>query len=378
MKIGIYIDVLKAREKTGIGRYIEGLIKSLVELDNDSQYILYYQVPLFSKLSIDIGIQSSKIILRPIKFSSQWFDRRPRLWWDYYLPFIAQLDRIDIFHGPNHFIPSRGTFKKVVTIHDIAYFFMNVHGSGMDRILKNWTLKSMEAADIVIGVTDSTINDCIKEGLDSNKAIKIYQGFESSFEHLRLNDDEVALEIENLKLPEKCILFLGSIQPRKNLCFLVNSFATICESIPHTLVLAGGPGSSQNEVENLVAKHNLSTRVVFTGYISDKQRAALYQHSELFVYPSKYEGFGLVLLEAMSFGLPVITCHNSSLPEVVNDAGILVESDNIQALAESIYKVLSDDIFRQNLTDRGLKRCTKFTWNQCAKLTYGVYKNLVS
>jgi glycosyltransferase involved in cell wall biosynthesis len=378
MKIGLYIDVLKAQEKTGIGRYVEGLIKSLVKLENDSQYILYYQEPLFDSLSIDIDIQSPKIKLRPIKFPSQWFDKRPRLWWDYYLPFIAQLDRIDIFHGPNHFIPSRGNFKKVVTIHDIAYFFMNVHGSGMDRILKNWTLKSMKAADIVIGVSDSTINDCIKEGLDSNKAVKIYQGFESSFEHLRLSDDEVALEIENLKLPAKCILFLGTIQPRKNLSCLINSFASIFESIPHTLVLAGGPGSSQSEVENLVTKHNLNTRVVFTGYISDSQRAALYQHSELFVYPSKYEGFGLVLLESMSFGLPVIACRNSALPEVVNDAGILVESDNIQALAESMYNVLTDDTFRQSLIARGLKRCTIFTWKQCAKLTSDVYKNLVS
>jgi len=377
VKIGIYIEVLKAEEKTGIGRYIEGLIKSLSKIDNQNEYFLYYQVPLLGKTK-DIELETShNFKLRPVRFPSKWFDERPRLWWDHYLPFVCDRDKLDVFHGPNHFIPTKGKFKKVVTIHDIAYFFMNVHGTGMDRILEQWTRKSFAAADKIITVSNSTANDCIREGADNNKVETIYQGFESSFEHLKLNEDEKQYQVLDMKLPEKCILFLGSLQPRKNIAQLVEAFSLVKDKTPHTLVLAGGHGSSYNELCDQVLNLDIQERVIFTGYIDDKQRAALYQHAELFVYPSKYEGFGLVILEAMSFGLPVITTNISSLPEAIGEAGVLVELGNSKVLSEEMVEIINNDVYRNNLIAKGLMHCKGFCWTLSARQMLDSYSSLM-
>lgn len=376
-RVGIYIEVLKAAEKTGIGRYVEGLVKSLAMQDHDStQYFLYFQVPIIGAYDDILIVQAPNVHKRPVRFPISWMNERPRLWWDYYLPYVLEKDNIDVFHGPNHFIPSRGNFKKIVTIHDIAYFFMNVHGPGMDAVLKAWTLKSFEAADKVISVSNSTAKDCIENGLNPSKSVIIYQGYESSFDFLKLTDREVTESIDKLGLPKSCILFLGSMQPRKNIRLLLNAFALISKKIDSTLVLAGGPGSSQPELEEFISEQNLKDKVIFTGYVTDVQRAALYQHSEIFVYPSKYEGFGLVLLEAMSFGIPVITCNNSSLPEVVGDAGVLVEDGNADMLSRALLQLINDKKMRSELVEKGLTQCQKFTWRDCANLTYTLYQSL--
>lgn len=376
-RIGIYIEVLKSTEKTGIGRYVEGLVKSLsLQNKSSTKYLLYYQTPLIGQQKPFFEFQASNIQMRPVRFPDKWMNERPRLWWDYYLPFVLERDKIDIFHGPNHFIPSRGNFKKVVTIHDIAYFFMNVHGEGMDAVLKAWTLKSFKAADKVISVSNSTAKDCIENGLDPAKSITIYQGYESSFDFLKLSDSQVKETINELQLPESCILFLGSMQPRKNVGLLVNAFSLIAEKINSTLVLAGGAGSSQAELEGLIKEKNLEERVIFTGYVSDVQRAALYQHCEMFVYPSKYEGFGLVLLEAMSFGIPVVTCKNSSLPEVVGDAGIIVEDTNAEMLSQALLQLLNNSELRNQLIEKGFMQCKNFAWHESAALTRALYNEL--
>nr|WP_297348006.1 glycosyltransferase family 1 protein [uncultured Glaciecola sp.] len=378
MKIGIYIEVLKSSEKTGIGGYVEGLINSLSKEAKHHELILYYQCPFFGKKPQICLNLTDNVKLRPIFFPTKLLQSRPRLWWDYYLPWIAENDKIDIFHGPNHFIPSRGKFKKIVTIHDIAYFYMNVHGSGMDRVLKIWTLKSFHFADKVICVSNSTARDCAKEGLNFNKISVVYQGFESNFEQLKLNNKEVKNVIRSLNLPKKCVLFLGSIQPRKNISMLILAFSEIADKIPHNLVLAGGPGSSQKDMTDLVAALSLGERISFTGYINDEQRVALYQHSELFVYPSRYEGFGLVLLEAMSFGLPVLTCNNSSLPEVVKDESMLVETDDVGALATKMLAILiGNQSLRKNMIQYGYQRCKIFNWQKSALDTLHVYESLL-
>lgn len=376
MKIGIYIEVLKASEKTGIGRYVEGLIKALSNIDAINEYFLYYQAPLFGEQpAFDIPI-GKNFTLRPVKFPSKWFDERPRLWWDHYLPLIINIDKLDVFHGPNHFIPAKGACKKIVTIHDIAYFYMNVHGKGMDRILENWTRKSLQAADKIITVSDATGHDCINEGTEPSKVQTVYQGFESSYEHLKLSEKIKKQVINSMQLPEKCILFLGSLQPRKNLTQLIEAFALIANKVPHQLILAGGKGSSYQQLLSLAEQHRLQERVVFTGYIDDQQRAALYQHAELFVYPSKYEGFGLVILEAMSFGVPVITSDNSSLPEAAGDAGILVPADDISMLANKMLDVLTNVALQTELIQKGLQHCERFSWQQTAQAMLAVYQDV--
>lgn len=373
MRIGIYIEPVKVSDKTGISRYIIGLVESLVSLDKDNIYYLYYQTNLLNKEVVDWLNDCPNVRHKPLRFPQKWLGDRPRLWWQFYLPFVLYLNKIDVFHGPNHYVPLKGKVPSVVTIHDLAYYYMNVHGEGMDRILKQWTNQAMAMATKVVSVSKSTANDCQKEGVPNSKLAVIYQGYEgadmASVEKLDYNATCLADDSTPF------ILFIGTIQPRKNIPCLIESYAQICHQIPHNLVIAGAPGDDSQLVDELINQHDLATRVIKLGYISDKQRSALYQHAEVFVYPSKYEGFGLVILEAMSYGLPVITSDNSSLPEAAGEAAILVDADSISQLAEAMKEVCSDASLRESLISRGRHQATRFTWKDCATAMLKVYED---
>jgi len=373
LRIGIYIEPVKVSDKTGISRYIIGLVETLIQLDKHNTYYLYYQTNVFNKHTIDWLDTAPNVVHSPLRFPHNWLGERPRLWWQYYLPFFLQLDRIDVFHGPNHYVPLGGNVPSIVTIHDLAYYYMNVHGEGMDRVLKQWTNQAMAKATKVVAVSQSTAADCEKEGVPSDKLSVIYQGYESA-------DDATVktLDYSLTQLPDSStpfILFVGTVQPRKNIPCLVDSFAKISHQIPHNLVIAGAPGEDSQIVDDLIAQHGLTDRVIKLGYISDEQRSALYQHAEVFVYPSKYEGFGLVILEAMSYGVPVITSNNSSLPEAAGDAAILVEANSVTQLAEAIKQVCLDSKLREKLIIRGLNQATRFTWKDCATSMLALYKD---
>jgi glycosyltransferase involved in cell wall biosynthesis len=251
---------------------------------------------------------------------------------------------------------------------------MKVHGEGMDNILKQWTNQAMAKASKVVTVSRSTAIDCEKEGVPSKKLSVIYQGYEGASDQSIEKLDYSATGLKDKLLP--FILFIGTIQPRKNIPNLIESFAQAAKKIPHNLVIAGAPGDDSELVDKLILRHGLVSRVIKLGYISDKQRSALYQHADLFVYPSKYEGFGLVILEAMSYGVPVITSNNSSLPEAAGEAAILVDSNSISQLATAIVDVCSDSSLRQSLTIRGKYQATQFNWADCAEAMLNVYQEV--
>jgi glycosyltransferase involved in cell wall biosynthesis len=374
LRIGIYIEPVKVSDKTGISRYIIGLVESLVNLDKENTYYLYYQTSLVKRVTLNWLNDQPNVRHRPLRFPHKWLGDRPRLWWQFYLPFFLYIDKINVFHGPNHYVPLRGNVPSVVTIHDLAYYYMKVHGKGMDNILKQWTNQAMAKASKVVTVSRSTAIDCEKEGVLSKKLSVIYQGYEGASNTSIEKLDRSATGLKDKLLP--FILFIGTIQPRKNIPNLIESFAQAAKKISHNLVIAGAPGDDSELVDKLILHHGLEGRVIMLGYISDKQRSALYQHADLFVYPSKYEGFGLVILEAMSYGVPVITSNNSSLPEAAGEAAILVDSNSISQLATAIVDVCSDPPLRESLTIRGKYQATQFNWTDCAKAMLNVYQEV--
>lgn len=375
MRIGLYIEVAKSKNKSGIGRHITGLVNALADIDNENEYLLYYQAPVLGSIPAPSQINSTNFKLRPVRFPNQWISDHPSFWWKYYLPLILTLDGIDVFHGLNHFLPLAGKFKKVVTIHDLAYFYMEVHGKGMDNVLKQWTLMSFRVADAVIAVSEATRADCIKEGVSEDSAHTIYQGYEKASDY-SISQEKRNEVVKKFNLPEKFLLFLGTLQPRKNLSYLIDAFSQTVKIIPHTLVLAGAKDKNYEKLMSQVTKLGIEDRVLFTGYISDVERVALYQCAEVFIYPSSYEGFGLVMLEAMSYEVPVITTNVSVMPEVVGDAAVLVELDNVQQFANMIIQLIQDKSFQSILIKKGLLRCEMYQWKKMAEQTLAVYKSV--
>ncbi|MDB4476050.1 glycosyltransferase family 4 protein [bacterium] len=375
MRIGIYIDVLKQAEQSGIARHVAGLLRALGRVDKENDYILYYGTtssgdPDLSE-KYDFGPNFS---FRRLPLAKLTQHQRPRIWWGLIVPVIATFDRIDVFHGPNFFIPTRGHFKRVVTIHDLAFFHMDVHGPGMDRIMREWTLKSLDSAHKVIAVSESTSRDCVAVGTPPDKLVTIYQGFEDGMPNLGATAELDLSVATGVPTGTPLILYVGTLQPRKNIPVLVKAFAAIKDQTPHQLVLAGAKGDSFEDITTLINQLGANDRITITGYVDDATRATLYQAADIFVYPSLYEGFGLVLLEAMNAGLPTIAAENSSLTEAGGDATKYFDTHSIESLSEVMLEVLGSEEVRRTMIERGHAHTQRFSWDEAARQHIELYK----
>ena len=172
------------------------------------------------------------------------------------------------------------------------------------------------------------------------------------------------------------ILFLGTLEPRKNVDGLIRAYERLVRQLDITekLVIVGKRGRFYEEIFDLVRQLKLGNRVIFTGYVSDTVKVDLYNGAVCFAYPSHYEGFGLPVLEALACGVPVITSNVSSLPEIIGDAGLLVDPTDDMQLADAIGRVLCDPVLRADLSAKGQQRASHFSWARCAQETLCVWE----
>jgi glycosyltransferase involved in cell wall biosynthesis len=376
MRIGIYVEVAKDKQPTGIGLHVRNLVQSLADLDDENEYLLYYQQNLLGRSGgFPHRPDRANFRLRPVRFPGGWLSDRPRLWWDWYLPRVLRRDRIDVFHGPNHFLPAFDPRRNVVTIHDVAYFRMDVHGAGVNAVMREWTEKSLRRASAVIALSENTRRDVEELGVPPERIRVIYGGG-----HV-VPEDQIAYhrqaELRQLfNLDRPYVLFVGTLQPRKNVPFLLRAFARLKQErgLPHRLVLAGHRDTAAAEINALIKELGLAQDVTITGYVEPWQLPLLYKMADLFVLPTRYEGFTLVTLEAMAYGVPVIATDTSSLREGVGDAALLVEVDDVESLARAMKDALTDDNLRRDLITRGQARAPLFTWERCARETLELYE----
>lgn len=236
--------------------------------------------------------------------------------------------------------------------------------------------RTLKTADRIIAVSNSTKRDLINYFNIPEEKIKVI--LEAADEKFKLLNKEEINEVKqkyNLNFP--FILYVGTLEARKNIPTLIKAFYKIKKkNIEHKLVIAGKKGWKYKEIFETIDKLDLQNDVVFTGYVSDEDLPALYNAADLFVYPSIYEGFGLPPLEAMACGTPVITSNTSSLPEVVGDAGIMVDPCDVDGLTQTMCDVLTNDGLREDMIKKGLERAKMFTWEKCARETLKVYEEV--
>jgi glycosyltransferase involved in cell wall biosynthesis len=182
-----------------------------------------------------------------------------------------------------------------------------------------------------------------------------------------------------LGVPGAYILTVGTLQPRKNLTAALAAFERlVAQGTEHTLVIAGGRGWRDNALIERIESSPARERVHLVGRVGNDELVGLYRGAACFVFPSRFEGFGLPPLEAMACGTPVITSNRTSLPEVVGDAGILVDPDDHEGWAQALARVLSDDAVRADLAARGRERAARFSWARCADETLVAYRRALS
>jgi len=280
---------------------------------------------------------------------------------------------VDLFHATEHLLPRFSSVRTVFTLHDLIFLFHPETHKPLNRwFLTLMMPRFLRAADAVIAVSECTKRDAIRfYSIPEEKITVIYEGVSPRFRPA--NPEAVRAVREKYGLPERFILYVGTIEPRKNLTTLLEAFHHLLATRDLRLVFVGKKGWLYEGFFRRLRELGLEDRVIFTGYVPDEDLPAIYSAADLFVFPSLYEGFGLPVLEAMACGTPVVCSNTSSLPEVAGDAAILVDPTDVRALAGAMERVLTDEHLRAEIYAKGLGRARQFTWAKAAQETLKVY-----
>ncbi|MGR3175960.1 MAG: glycosyltransferase [Candidatus Scalindua sp.] len=358
---------------TGVGRYTSNLCKSILRTDSNKDY--YFYIPGRRGNTIRADIERTHLEKPAVTKQNSTLRI---LWEQIVLPVYSRKDRLDLFHYTDHALSLlQRAHPTIITVHDIAYVrFPNLLNKSR-QIYKNYILhKSINRADIIIADSYSTKRDIIELlNVDEKKIKVVHLGVESRFRPIS-NVEEYRLRNN---LPSKIILNVGTLEPRKNVVALIRAFKKLKGRglKDYKLVIAGEKGWLYKKIFDEVKSNDLQKEVLFLGIVEDEDLPMLYNCADIFVYPSLYEGFGLPPLEAMACGVPVITSNTSSLPEVVGDAGIMVDPNDVNSLCEGICKVLEDRELRQRMRNMGLEKSKLFSWDKAARAILEIYDEML-
>lgn len=355
MKIAIDIQTTLG-QKVGMGIYVANLIEQLPKIDSQNEYLFF-------------APETNRDLSVPKRF----------LWDQFGFPKKATGAAADILHQPCFSAPMFYKGKIVVTAHDIiTMLFPSKMATAAQFYFSRFMPWSYRFADLIIVDSNHTKNDIIKYlKIPAQKIRVVHLAANENFKPLKKEVLENLAKKYHLKHPY--ILHVGTLEPRKNLVFLIRAFylAKKKYQIKHKLVITGKKGWHYQKLFSETKRLGLNEEVIFTDYIPDKEMPAIYNLADLFVFPSFYEGFGLPVLEAMSCGIPVISSNTSSLPEVVGEAGILLPPENESLWAEKMAKTLGNGELRKTMGHKGIEQAKKFSWQKCAQETADLYRELM-
>lgn len=293
-------------------------------------------------------------------------------------------DLIHIFSQEESYLLNRAKFNSpiVITCLDtIPLIFKDNNKLPLHSFFIKYSIMAMKNADKILTISNNTKKDLVRyTNIPPDNIETIYLGVDEHFK--KLNSDQVHKIRKKYQLPSHFILYLGSEQPRKNFHRLIKAFYKLKKTGYFKgikLLKVGRPqieNSKRKKIFDLINKLKLQKDVILIDYIPEGDLSGIYNAADLFVYPSLYEGFGLPPLESMACGTPVITSNTSSLPEVVGDAGLMVDPCEVDDLTKAMHEVLSNDSLRNELSYKGLKRAKIFNWNDTAKKTLKIYEEI--
>ena len=300
------------------------------------------------------------------------------LWTQTLLPALARKDNLDIFWGVTHrlplFLPAKVT--KIVTIHDLVWHKQGQTMRPLSKLMEQVLMPmSLKLADEIITDSESTRTDLKKKFPSLNKDLHVvYPGVTN----MKINTETNLLE--KFKILGHFFLFVGTLEPRKNLIRLLNAYASVIKNIPNApkFVIAGEEGWGNLNISEHVQQLGVETHVILTGPVNDQELASLYNGAMFLAMPSLYEGFGLPLIEAMSFGLPILTSNVSSMPEVSREAAILVNPYDQNSIASGLEILINEENRRASLSLQALSISARFTWQQSAKQIWDIMQKAVT
>jgi glycosyltransferase involved in cell wall biosynthesis len=368
----IGIDASRAilAQRTGTEHYSASLLAALSELPEAQQ----------SRITLYVNTNNPQSAIRNLQFDlpPAWRIRAvpfPRLWTHLRLSAEMLTRAPGMLFVPSHVVPLWHPRRTAVTIHDLGYLAYPQAHTRLSRLylhLSTWF--SARSARRVIAISEATKRDLVKHyRINPRKIAVVHHGRDPIFQPMQ---DEASVEATAAKygVNRPYCLHVGTLQPRKNLGLLVEAWAILRDSMeqPPHLLLAGKRGWLYDSLFESVNKHKLGNLIKFADYVERDDLPALYSGALALTFPSLYEGFGLPALEAMSCGTPVLASNATSLPEVVGDAGMLLDPNDPRAWAESVALLLSNHELRDELSRKGLAQAAHFTWERCAQETFEV------
>lgn len=358
---------------TGIDIYLKELVRHLAQVDQDNDYKIFVN---FEDRGVFDGclphhfrIVRSSFRSRPVRLAFQ----------QVLLPIAAANWHADVVHPPSFIMPMvRGKQRHVLTVHDMTSFTLPhchiaLRRSALYRRLVLWSIRHAHLILVPSRATRDEILRAVPEVPAERVEIAAF-GIGAEFRACPL--DQVRAVAARLKLPRAYILYVGTIEPRKNLERLVESYAQLAagEPIAEHLVLAGRLGWGYESLLARIRASPVRERIHLTGHVDASDLPGLYSGARLFVYPSLQEGFGFPPLEAMACGVPVISSLCSSLAENLEGAAELVAPDDVNALAGSMRLLLKDKTLHATRREQGIERAAKFRWRETARRTLAGYR----
>jgi glycosyltransferase involved in cell wall biosynthesis len=357
---------------TGVGHYTLELARALARNFSGDQFELVSPKP-FNQSVIESteGDAIPNLRLTQAKPSSI-----RGHWWSVGLPLYARRARIDLFHGTNFEIPLWSRRRSVLTIHDLStLLYPETHRTSAVRRARLRLPVAATMAAAIITPTEAVKREvCERLKIKPEKVKAIHEAPRRTF--TPLPGDEAAAIRQRLGVEDEFLLFVGTLEPRKNLSTLLRAFAQLLNdtSLRPQLVIAGGEGWMIRETLSLMDSGGIKDRVRLTGYLNDEDLRALYSSCRAFIYPSLYEGFGLPPLEAMACGAPVVASRIAALQETLGEVAVLIEALDVQALSRSMTEIVKDEKRRVAISEAGIKRAARFSWDTAARRTHEVYE----
>ncbi len=372
MLIGIDGNEANVKKRVGISEYAYELL----------QQFRKYQI---SNIKYQIYLKNEPLSHMP-KESENWRYRtvKPRkLWTQIALPFdlFVHFPRPDVFFSPTHYAPRFSPVPTVISIMDLSYIYYPYLFKQSDLYqLKNWTAYSARKASKIFTISQASKNDIIKiYNVPEHKVVVTYPGikFKTQMSKLKTTAQNSKV-LKKYGIEGEYILFVGTLQPRKNITRLIEAFAKIQNKNKDLrLAIVGKKGWLYKEILEAPKQYGVEDRVKFLEFVPDEDLAVLYQNAICLVLPSLYEGFGLPIVEAMSYGCPVITSNVSSLPEAGGEAALYVNPTDSNDIASKIALLIKDEKLRKELREKGYKQAKKFSWEKTARESLRVLESVV-
>ncbi|MHA1568037.1 MAG: glycosyltransferase family 4 protein [Alphaproteobacteria bacterium] len=352
-------------EASGVGVYTRTLIRGLAGRDDGDQYHLVSNRRVH--LPADLP-ENFRILQEPHHIGNFW------LQWQ--CPGLLRREGVEVFHGTNFLAPLRSPCPTVLTVHDLSsLLFPRLH-TRRNNLVQRLLPRAVKRARLVIAISENTKRDLIEHLRVPPEKIRLV--YNAPAENFGPAVDEAYQQavIKRLSLPERYFLFVGTLEPRKNVTRLLEAFARYSRLHENgtKLLLVGSEGWGSRDVRKTHRQLGLGERVRFVGYVDHADLPAVYRQAKALVMPSVYEGFGLPIVEAMACGTPVIAAANSALAEVAGDAAVLIDPDDAAGLAESLIALSSDERVRERCVQAGLAQAGRFSLAAFAEATHRVYR----